>query len=224
MKRNISLWYWKAGILLGTLLCLPAWTIAANYSFTGTFSGDDDVQLFDFTVGVPSTVTLITKSYAGGTLSNGSVIQAGGFDPILSLFDSAGTFIILNDDDFGSNVLTDPISHERFDAFLHLVLGPGTYTASITQFYSFPSGSNLTDGFSNTGDPTFTSSFGCSNGQFCDATGKNRTNEWAFDILNVNDASLSGGPAVPEPTSVLLFGTGAVAVLGWRLMRKTKSS
>ena len=35
---------------------------AANFSFTGIFTQDDDVQLFSFVVGAPSTVTLLTYS------------------------------------------------------------------------------------------------------------------------------------------------------------------
>lgn len=48
------------------------------------------MQLFNFTVGASSTVTLVTKSYAGGILADGTVISACGFDPILTLFDSTG--------------------------------------------------------------------------------------------------------------------------------------
>ncbi len=71
---------------------------AANVSFTGSFATDDAVQLFNFSVGAPSSVTLRTYSYAGGVQANGNVVSAGGFDPILALFNSTGHLITQNDD------------------------------------------------------------------------------------------------------------------------------
>ncbi len=53
---------------------------AADFSFRGNFSTDDEVHLFNFSVGATSTVTLKTLSYAGGTQADGTVISAGGFD------------------------------------------------------------------------------------------------------------------------------------------------
>lgn len=205
---------------LGVLLCLPGLALADNFSFTGTFAADDDVQLFNFSVGAASAVTLVTKSYAGGTLADGTVISAGGFDPILALFDSTGLLIDDNDDGSFPDVGIDPVTGEQYDTFLQLVLGAGDYTVAVSQFDNFATGPNLSNGFDLTGNTTFTSGFGCSNGQFCDITGDNRTNAWAFDVLNVNSASTPGGPAVPEPSTVLLFGTGLAGLLGWRL-RKT---
>jgi sugar lactone lactonase YvrE len=52
-----------------------------------------------------------------------------------------------------------------------------------------PPGLLLSDGFVDTGNPTFTSSFGCTNGQFCDSTADNRTSAWAVDIDNVRSFS-----------------------------------
>lgn len=66
---------------------------AVDFSFSGMFTGDDDVQLFDFSVGMASLVTFRTLSYAGGTNAAGTVIARGGFDPILALFDSRGFLI-----------------------------------------------------------------------------------------------------------------------------------
>jgi hypothetical protein len=65
---------------------------------TGSFTNDNDVQLFNFSVGMTSNVTLRTYSYAGGTNAAGTVISRGGFDPILALFSSAGALIGQNDD------------------------------------------------------------------------------------------------------------------------------
>ncbi len=176
MKSNICKKLFCKGLVpLGILLCVPWLALANNFSFTGTFSGDDDVQLFNFSVGAPSTVTLVTKSYAGGTLADGTVIPAGGFDPILALFDSTGLFIDDNDDGSFPDVGIDPVSGNDWDSFLQLALGAGDYTAAVTQYDNFAIGPNLSDGFDQTGDPAFTSMFGCTNGQFCDDDGFNRT-------------------------------------------------
>ena len=51
-----------------------------NFPFTGTFTRDDEIQLLSLVVGAPSTVTLRSYSYAGGTQANGNVVLAGGFD------------------------------------------------------------------------------------------------------------------------------------------------
>jgi hypothetical protein len=170
---------------------------ADNFSFTGSFVNDNDVQLFNFIVGAPSTVTLQTYSYAGGTNSAGSLIPRGGFDPILALFDSTGARLAENDD--GSNVPVDPVTGEQFDTFLQIGLAAGSYTVSVMQFDNFSIGPNLSNGFQfdGPGNSTFTAAFGCSQGFFCDVTGDNRDGHWAFDVLNV--ASASTPAVIPGP-------------------------
>ena len=155
-----------AGLLAGT-------ANAANLSFTGTFSKDDDVQLFNFTVTTTSLVTLVSLSYAGGVNSAGTTIAEGGFDPILTLFDATGTFIERNDD--GSDgetagacpVPASSVTLAEFDTCFQQTLDPGNYIVAVQQFDNFALG-NLSDGFAYTGQPNFTAQYGCTNGQFCD--------------------------------------------------------
>lgn len=187
-------------------LCLLANSAAAaDFSFTGSFSADDDVQLFAFTADGASTVTLRTYSYAGGVQANGNVVLSGGFDPILALFDSNGALIDQNDD--GSGVPSDPMTGSAFDTELSVLLTAGSYTVAVSQYDNFAVGPNLSDGFDRTGQPLFTAGYGCSNGQFCDVGANNRTNAWAFDVLNVQTA-------VPEPASALLLGSGLLVLAG----------
>ena len=83
--------------LLTSVLCAVGAIVhsnvpAANFSYTGAFSADDDVQLFGFTVNAVSTVTIQTFGYGGGVQSDGNVVSAGGFDPMITIFNSAGIY------------------------------------------------------------------------------------------------------------------------------------
>ena len=171
---------------------------AADFSFTGALSDPNQVQLFNFVVGAPSTVTLRTYSYAGGTNAAGTAISRGGFDPILALFDSAGVKINENDDG-GSNVPADAVTGQHYDTYLQALLAPGTYTVSVMAYSNFSAGPNLSDGFQG-------------GGSFIDVTGSQRTNAWAFDVLNVSSAVVSG---VPEPSTwaMMLIGFGAMGLV-----------
>lgn len=206
-------------------LGLAAPAAAADFSFTGTFNQDDDVQLFNFTVGASSDITLRTWSYAGGVNAAGQTIARGGFDPILALFDSAGGIVGQNDDGGCSRVATD-ISGQCWDTFFTATLAAGAYTVSVMQFNNIAIGPNLSNGFLRAGQGNFTPTFpfctAASQPAFEDISGTaacGRTNAWAFDILNVEQAAISGGGAIPEPSTwaMLLAGFGAV---GYALRRR----
>jgi hypothetical protein len=206
--------------VLVPIIAAPGIARADNFSFTGSFSRDDDVQLFNFTVGATSNdVILRTWSYAGGTNAAGQVIPEGGFDPILALFDSTGALIGQNDDG-GDNVPADSVTGAQFDTFLELTtLAPGTYTVAVMQYDNFANGPNLSDGFARTGEPNFTLDFAPagSTGFFWDVTQHQRTGNWAFDILGVNSAGI-----VPEPSSLVMGGIGGLTLLGVSLFRRRK--
>ena len=205
-----------AGVLFFAVLGTSV-AFADNFSFQGTFASDDQVQLFSFTVGSSSAVTLRSWSYAGGVDAAGVTIPRGGFDTILALFNGSGALITQNDDGTAVQVPTDPLSGEHYDTYLQSTLAAGTYTVSVMEFDNFANGPNLSDGFSRAGQGNFTAALGhCSQGKFCDVSGvapyNNRTGNWEFDILGVNSASESGGGTVPEPASFALLALGAVAV------------
>ncbi len=190
---------------------------AASFSFTGEFSADDDVQLFDFTIGGPSTIALRSYGYGGGTQADGTLVSAGGFDPILALFNNAGLLIAINDDDTSGTVTADPNTTFAWDTYLTTDLLAGDYIVAVMQYDNRP-GTNtigvtrLSDGFKYTDDPFFTAALGgCSNGQFCDTGGNNRTNKWAFDVLNVGSATQV---VVPVPAAIWLFGSGLLGLVG----------
>lgn len=198
---------------------------ADNFSFTGNFTADNNVQAFTFTVGAPSTVTLRTLSYAGGVNAAGQTISRGGFDPILALFSGTGssaTYINQNDDGSSGQVPVDPLTGQHYDTYLQAALAAGTYTVTVMQYNNFFAGSTgdpFSLGFQRdgAGNASFTGALGgCSQGDFCDVSHvspyNNRTNAWAFDIDGVNAAAVIPTGATPEPSSLMLLGTGLMGM------------
>jgi hypothetical protein len=137
------------------------------------------------------------------------------------LFDSEGNFITYNDDGASGTVPFEPNTGVAFDTALEVVLDAGDYTVSVMQYNNKAAGLTLADGFDQSGDPFFTSVYNCSNGQFCDASNvvpfNNRTNEWAFDVLNVESAILVAPEPEPkpEPEPEPEPGDGCMAVCDW---------
>jgi hypothetical protein len=191
----------------------------STFSFTGSFTQDNDVQLFTFTINSPTTVSMETWSYAGGVNAAGATIPRGGFDPIVSLFSGNGTFIALNDD--GPTATVDPVTGVAYDSQLTQSLAAGKYFVALTQFDNFPI-KNLGDGFTEDGNTNFTLQFAPpgSTGFFWDITPNQRTGNWALDIGPVDGAQLGGG--VPEPSSVVLGGISALALAGLQYIRRRR--
>lgn len=176
---------------------------AANFSYTGTLDNPNDFQSFFFTANGASTVNLRSYSWAGGTNAAGTAIAAGGFDPILSLFDSTGA-LIQTVDDGPDPVPADPATGLAYDTNFSQALAAGNYRVVISQFSNFAIGPNFSDGF-----PSGQNSF---NG---------RTANWAFDITGVDTAT---GPstAVPEPFTIVGTIIGGTAAL--RMRKKLKAT
>lgn len=196
MRKTLKYVGHALGVLTLTIASVGA-AQSADFTFAGSFAGDDDVRLFQITIGAPAVVTFGTSSYAGG-----------GFDPVLSLFNGAGLLIDVNDDGAAGR-----------DAFLQRALQPGQYVLGLTQYDNLAVGPFLTNGFLRTGDPTFTREFGSPGvtGPFIDGDGLQRSGNFSLTVSNVGSAS-----AIPEPTSVILLVTGLIGAGVVRRREKLK--
>ncbi len=177
---------------------------ANDFSYNGTFKHDNSKAVVVFKVVAPGTVTFKSFGYAGGVNAAGQTIGAGGFDPIVSLYDPNGDFVDDNDDGPGGA-----------DSFLTAVLNPGKYRLYVTQYANFGPASVRSDTFAFDGQPNFANNF-------IDFNGNQRTGNWAVDVLNVSEAKvLSSIGAVPEPSTwaMMISGFGLVGAAARRRKR-----
>lgn len=108
------------------IITIDAVLIEGGGTFAGSFTNDNDIALIEFEVLVASMFSASTISFA----------DFGGFDPLLTLFDSTGTLLAENDDaELGV----------QFDsALLTMLLQPGLYTLALTQTLNYATGAGFT--------------------------------------------------------------------------------
>ena len=129
----------RLGIILVFSAFISGAKASTSFSFTGTFVTDDQLELFEFTAPSAS-VTLETFGYGGGMNQMGTVIPAGGFAPVLSVFDATGGLISASPlvaIDFGGCTVgnVNPATGSAFDCSLNLTtLNPGdTYVLVLSE-------------------------------------------------------------------------------------------
>lgn len=181
-----------AAVLFSTVA--PA---AAATSYTGTFVNDNDKAVFNFVVNNTSKVNLISRGYFGGVNAAGEVIAPGGFDTVLSIYDSTGALVVDNDD-YNDDGLDTPTG---LDSRIFQVLDAGSYSVYLTQYNNFGP-LQLPGEFGFDGQPDFRSGF-------IDFYGNQRTGNYALDI------------SVPEASTLALIG---VALAGAIVARRRKTA
>jgi uncharacterized protein (TIGR03437 family) len=208
MRQNFS-------FLLLSLL-VPTRVLATDFSYSGTFSQDDEVRSFNFTLSQPSKVVIRTFSYAGGVNSAGTTLPRGGFDPTLSVFDANGALIAVNRDAGCDKVAPDAVTHQCWDAYIELQLPAGLWRAALTQSENVANGPSLSDAFTYDGAGNFTiSPESAKSSGFWDFFPDRRTASWALDIRGADSsgAPLSSNLGVLNGASFLAGAAGPNTIL-----------
>jgi hypothetical protein len=176
--------------------------------FAGTFAQDDDLRIHDFQVGGASAVSIVfeTFSYAGGALRDGTIVPAGGFDPVISLFDAHDRLLAVAED---GGRRRDASTLNAYDDFLVTPLLPGAYRIVVSQYDNFPIapiGGLLGLGFSREGTGNFTL-WDCPAGaiSFCDAGRNARIPSYVLEVHRV-----------PLPASAVLMAAALAILAGIR--------
>jgi len=198
------------------ILVVPYSSVHADtITLSGTFSQDDNVQLFDITQTTTDDLTIYTSSFA-----------SGGFTPVLSLFDASGNFITADDgsQNSGCNALLspDPTYYDAcWDAIIVFPSAPGTnYIVALTEDdNTFQDAVLSPEGFSEYGNGNFTGVNNGYGGSFQLADGTQRTPDWTINIVSTDPTLSAQEAGVPEPASGLLLLSG-LTFLGRAIQRK----
>ena len=212
--------------------CLATSIFAAGFSFSGTFTNDNDLAYFKVNMGSFGVLTIQTYGYAGGANQAGSLIPDGGFAPAISVFDDTGALIAF--DNLGGTLPNcngrgiDPTTGFCFDAIVYdngtLAIGPGIFTVVLSQQGNISFG-DLSLGFTydanNGNDPSFTGTNTGNPGQkFLDPFAPvTRTSAWSVDFVSDSLRSVVIDE-VPEPGTIGLTLLGA---LGFAALRRRHS-
>ena len=205
------------------LVCIAAAPGFAGTLFQGTFSEDNQVQLFSFTAASPELITIQTSSYGG----DGGAIPAGGFEPTAFIFDSLGDGPLVVSNGTCSQVMEDPSTGACNDLFFQDTLGPGTFTLALAVYDNPPNGNFPRDGFTQDSNPGFTCQETFTTGNFCDVSdlGVTRTGDFAITFTGADSVIEVGAGAAPEPTTIALFSAaGALLFLVRRRIPVTVTS
>lgn len=187
--------------LLVAVACLAGPVAKAN-TITGAFTTDDQINRYTATLASSQTLTINTTSYA-----------AGGFVPVLTLFNANGS--VITPSDTGGSV--DPATGLANDAFISQLLGPGTYLLTLSEFPNVAS-NGFNDPFLFAGQGNFTPSLcGTASGSFLEsdlAPCVQRTGNFAL----TSNATFTPSAVTPEPATWILVlpATGLLLAFGKR--------
>lgn len=215
--------------LIPLLGLLAAANCAASIiSYTGTLVTPEDYFQTTATLSAAGTLTLQTYGFGGGASAAGPV-SAGGFDPLVAVFDDTGQVIEGTSDsltNYGSFegcppaglVTIGTVPNQCGDITMSLSLAAGAYTIILSDAAYVPwalyDNGNLGEGFSDlTGG--FTPLQTCATSVDCN----NDTSNWALDVTTPGTTTL--GTNAPEPGAMGIAGLGLLGLsLGSRFRSK----
>jgi hypothetical protein len=216
-------------------LCLLAATAASlsaeSLSFTGSLNTSEDVFTTTFTLTAADTVTFQTWGFGGGTNAAGQAISAGGFDPLVSLFNGSLATATMDTDSFGNpladadNLSNPPWSYvgncpaagtvaigtanDCGDVFMQAALAAGTYTLVLTDANYIPAAifdnGALSEGFLDLTAGVF---------QTCDSNSNaciTPNGNYAVDIVTAQPDLQT---VIPEPSTLPLLCIGFAVLAG----------
>lgn len=219
------------GLVLYVAVLGTARGYADTVSYTGTLANPEDSFFTTVSVAAGGSLTLQTFGFGGGLNAAGATFRAGGFDPFVGLFEGTGDGAVFVDGT--SDILTNytpgcpPAGTVAVGSIAGLCgdvvlsfssLAAGTYTVLLTDGDYLPAAvfedsGTLGDGF-----------FDLSGGAFQTCVDENNCNtdtaNWALDI---STSTNSAPPAVPEPSSVELAGSGALFIVAWMYRRDKRT-
>ena len=232
---------------LGLLFVFSPHVHSSNFSFTGTFIYDTDLQYFTFTLLNPTPgVALRTWSYSGGTNAAGQAIPSGGFEPYLNLYMADGTQ--MNPGYSGpctvpptgnpiSDLLPDPTTGACADVYYPTtrsfpagIWDAGTYIVVLSIFAN-PGIGNLSDGFfaEQVLGLTPPANFTCGpdyqgnpppippDQPFCDEFVSGVQRSGNWALDILNVDSATGPSSVPEPNTLALALLGSLFFVARRM-------
>ena len=178
------------GLVLGLTLAPAAW--AGSTSWQGDFRLDNDLAVFSVDLAAAGDISATTFSHSGGGNGAGEAVAAGGFAPVLTLFDGDGFAIYGN---VGSANTCAGAGSFCWDAsFTFSAAAAGHYTLVLSQDDNNVASqpvlvaqlAQITSAYSHANEPHYTSiNLGLPDDDtlhFVRVDGSPRTGHWALDI------------------------------------------
>jgi hypothetical protein len=207
---------WMGLIALAVLMITVGTAKANTIVFSGTFVDDDQVEVFRFMSAGTGSVDVTTSGYA-----------AGGFLPVLTIFDSAGNYWFNASDDQAQNSDVSVRWLAQAGEYWYVALSQfGNFHDGITPLPLTSTPDNWGNNFTMKGQPTFTSTDGaCGNPaqlQFCGGPLRDlpRSGYWE---LSLTSPSIQATQETPEPGSIYLSVGGMAILLGSLRVRRSRS-